>query len=83
MANYRFSVVNFKHRFYPHGKIPKDLLKQYIAGDGQDIKGLIDESDLDWDKFSSWEQWEDIFMHTKDICTEPIKFPIWRHYRKQ
>ncbi|XP_065062388.1 uncharacterized protein LOC135689165 [Rhopilema esculentum] len=82
MANYKISVVNHKHRFYPRGKIPRDLIKQYLRKDGKDIKGLIDSRELDYNKFSSWEQWEEVFMHTKDICTEQIKFPLWRHYRQ-
>ena len=81
VANYKFTVVNYKHRFYPRGKIPRDLLQQYLEADGKDIKDLLDERELDWENFSSWEQWEKIFMHTRAICTAPIKFPIWRHFR--
>lgn len=81
IANYKFTVVNHKHRFYPRGKIPRDLLRTYMSTDGKDIKGLIDEREMDWNKFSTWEQWEDVFMHKKYICADPIKFPTWRHYR--
>ena len=81
IANYKISVVNYRHRFYPRGKVPWNLLSQYLAADGMQINGLIDERDLDWRKFSSWDQWEEVFMHTKDLCSAPVKFPVWRHYR--
>jgi len=81
IANYKISVVNYKHRFYPRGKVPLNLLRQYLLADGKQIDGLIDERDLDWRKFSSWDQWEKVFMHTKDLCSAPVKFPVWRHYR--
>ena len=81
MANYKISVINNKHRYYRRGKIPRDLIPQYLEADGVHLKDLIDERDHDYDKFGTWEQWEDAFMHKKDLCTGPIKFPIWRHYR--
>eukprot|EP00794_Sanderia_malayensis_P004643 gene4643-5251_t len=81
MANYKIAVINSKHRPYPRNKMPRDLLTQYLKGDGKDLKNLIDERELDYKLFSSWDQWEHIFMHNKDLCTGPIKFPLWRNYR--
>ena len=82
MANYRITVINKEHRPYPRSKIPKDLIPQYLKSDGKDLENLIDKREFDYDQFSTWEQWETVFMHNKDLCVGPVKYPLWRHYRK-
>ena len=74
VADYKITVANTKHRPYPQGAVPRDMLSQYLAADGSDMKGLIDEQDLDGEKFDHWHELEKEFMHTKAICTVPMYF---------
>ena len=82
MADYKVAVINGKHRDYPKGGPPGNMLADYLAADGKDMKGLIDERDLDWSNYDTWQKWIQKFMHRKAICMKPIKFPVSRHYTR-
>ena len=81
MANYKITVINTDHRPYPLERIPTDFIAQYLAADGQDIQGLIDDNELILD-LNNWDNWEKKFFRSKALCMDPLKYPVDREYRK-
>ena len=82
IANYKITVVSTDHKSSSQKRIPSDLVAQYVAADGKDVQGLIDDRELylNWNNRSNWEK---TFFHSKALCMEPLKFPVRRHYMNE